>query len=105
MDTKSRPGQNKSVNMKEENQNKNQISLTFIVNGTETSVRNVNVNQPVHVAVQKALQQTGNAGRPILEWQVLYNDQPLDLNQKVEVYNLPDNAVIFLSLKAGQGGN
>lgn len=93
--------------MKDEKKDKNpnQRSLTFIVNGTETIVDHVNVNQPLHVPVNKALQQTGNTGRPLSDWQVLYNDQPLDLNKKVEDYNLPEDAVIFLSLKAGQGGN
>ncbi len=81
-----------------------QISLTFIVNGTETIVEKVNVNQPLHVAVQKALDQTGNNGRPIGEWQVIYNDQTLDISKKIEEYHFPENAVIFLSLKAGQGG-
>lgn len=93
--------------MKEEknDKNANQRSLTFIVNGTETVVEQVNVNQPLHVSVNKALQQSGNSGRPLGDWQVLYNDQPLDINRKVEEFNFPDNAVIFLSLKAGQGGN
>ena len=84
--------------------NPNQISLVFIVNGTETIVEKVNINQPLHVSVQKALDQTGNSGRPISEWQVIFNDQPLDINKKVEEYNFPNDAVIFISLKAGQGG-
>lgn len=82
----------------------NLISLTFIVNGTETLVEKVNVHQPLHVSVNKALEQTGNTGRAISEWQVIYNDQTLDPNAKVEDFNFPENAVIFLSLKAGQGG-
>lgn len=84
--------------------NPNQISLVFIVNGTETIVEMVNINQPLHVSVQKALDQTGNSGRAIGEWQVICNDQPLDVNKKVEEYNFPNDAVIFISLKAGQGG-
>ncbi|WP_317898930.1 DUF2604 domain-containing protein [Aurantibacillus circumpalustris] len=90
--------------MPEKPKQQNQISLTFIVNGTETVVEKVNVHQPLHVAVQKALDQTGNTGRPIGDWQVIYNDQNLDANKKVEEFNFPENAVIFLSLKAGQGG-
>ena len=82
----------------------NQISLTFIVNGTETKVDKVNIHEPLHVAVQQALNQTGNSGRPIADWQVIYNDQTLDISKKVEEFNFPENAVIFLSLKAGQGG-
>lgn len=87
-----------------DHKNDKKISLIFIVNGTETKVPNVNVNQPLRVAVEKALQQTGNTGRPIGDWQVIYNDNTLDVSRKVEDYNLPDNAIIFLSLKAGQGG-
>ncbi len=82
----------------------NLISLTFIVNGTETIVEKVNVHQPLSVSVQKALEQTGNTGRHISEWQVIFNDQTLDSNKKVEDFNFPENSVIFLSLKAGQGG-
>ena len=82
----------------------NLISLTFIVNGSETIVEKVNIHEPLHVPVQKALVQTGNTARPIGDWQVIYNDQTLDTNKKVEDYKLPENAVIFLSLKAGQGG-
>lgn len=90
--------------MKEEKkQQHNLISLTFIVNGTETVVSNVNINQPLHVSVQKALEQSGNSG-DISRWQIIYNDQPLNANQKVDSYKLPEDAVIFLSLKAGQGG-
>lgn len=93
--------------MKEKEENEKQpnlISLTFIVNGTETIVEKVNVNQPLHVSVQKALDQTGNTARLIGDWQVIYNDRTLDTNKKVEDYNFPKSAVIFLSLKAGQGG-
>ena len=84
--------------------NPNLISLVFIVNGTETIVEKANVNSPLHVAVQKALEQTGNNGRPIGDWQVIFNDVTLDIKKKIEEFNFPDDAVIFLSLKAGQGG-
>jgi hypothetical protein len=88
-----------------EEKHPNQVSLVFIVNGTETLVEKVNVNQPLHVAVQKALEQTGNTGRPLGDWQAIFNDQTLDMNKKVGEFGFPDNAVIFLSLRAGQGGN
>ena len=82
----------------------NLISLTFIVNGTETIIEKVNINQPLHVAVNKALEQTGNTGRPISDWQAIFNDQTIDINKKIEDYNFPKDTIIFLSLKAGQGG-
>lgn len=84
-------------------ENDNQISLIFIVNGTETIVEKVNIHQPLHVSVQKALDQSGNS-RPITDWQVLFNDTTLDINKKIEDYGLTNNSVIFLSLRAGQGG-
>jgi hypothetical protein len=89
---------------KEKEKQENLIALHFIVNGTETLVEKVNVNQPLHVSVEKALAQTGNTGRPIGDWQVIFNDQSMDVSKKVEIYGFPENAVIFLSLKAGQGG-
>ena len=76
-------------------QNNNLISLKFIVNGVETVVENVNIHQPLRVAVQKALNQTGNQGRDINDWQVIYNDQHLDINKKVEEFSFPDGVVII----------
>ncbi len=91
-----------SITMKEEKQN--QISLTFIVNGKETEVEKVNIHQPLKVPVEKALEQTGNTGRPLSDWQVKWNDIELDITKKVEEFNFPSDAKIFISLKAGQGG-
>ena len=88
---------------KDKDKNPNQISLTFIVNGTETVVEKVNIHLPLHVPANEALKQTGQT-RPLSEWQVIYDDKTLDVNKKVEDYNFPEDAVIFLSLKAGQGG-
>ncbi len=92
-----------SITMKEEKK-QNQISLTFIVNGKETEVEKVNLHQPLKVPVEKALEQTGNTGRPLSDWQVKWNDTELDITKKVEDFNFPSDAKIFISLKAGQGG-
>ena len=89
--------------MKEE-KNQNQISLTFIVNGKETEVEKVNIHQPLKVSVEKALEQTGNTGRELSDWQVKLNDNDLDVAKKVEEFSIPSDAKIFISLKAGQGG-
>jgi len=89
--------------MKEENK-KNQISLTFIVNGKEAEVEKVNIHQPLKVPVEKALDQTGNTGRQLSDWQVKWNDNELDITKKVEDFNFPSDAKIFISLRAGQGG-
>lgn len=84
--------------------NQNQISLTFIVNGKETEVEKVNIHQPLKVSVEKALEQTGNTGRELSDWQVKLNDNELDVTKKVEDFEIPSDAKIFISLKAGQGG-
>ena len=84
--------------------NQNQISLTFIANGTETEVEKVNIHQPLKVSVEKALDQTGNTGREFSDWQVRWNDIKLDITKKVEDFNFPPDAKIFISLKEGIGG-
>jgi hypothetical protein len=90
--------------MKDEKQS-NQISLRFVVNGEETTVDTVNVNQPLHVAAEKALSQTNNKGRDLSEFQAKYNGNDINLSQKVESFGFPEDATIYLSLKIGQGGN
>ena len=72
--------------MKEEKK-QNQISLTFIVNGKTTVVEKVNLHQTLSVPVEKALEHTGNTGRPISDWQVKWNDNELDISKKVEDFN------------------
>ena len=87
-----------------EEKNQNQISLTFIVNGKETEVEKVNIHQPLKVSVEKALEQTGNTGRELSDWQVKLNDINLDITKKVEEFSINSDVKIFISLKAGQGG-
>jgi hypothetical protein len=88
-----------------EEDRKNLRSLTFIVNGKSTIVEKVNIHQPLHVAAEKALEQTGNTARPLADWLVKYNGGDLNLNAKVEDLNLPEDAKIFMSLKTAEGGN
>jgi uncharacterized ubiquitin-like protein YukD len=82
----------------------NQITVKVIVNGTPTDVK-TNVHAPFKSVIEKALEQTGNTGRPIEDWELKFNGQVLDLNKKVEDYNIPDGAELFFSLRAGQGGS
>lgn len=84
--------------------NKNHISLTFIVAGEDVDIDKVNLNQPLKVAVQKALKESGNTGRSLSDWQVKFNDNKLDITRKIEELDLKDGAKIFVSLKAGKGG-
>jgi len=88
--------------MKEEGK-KNLISLDFSVTGKQVTIDKVNINQPLKVSVQKAIDETGSS-RPIEEYEALFNNIKLDITQKVSSFNFPEDAVIFVSLKTGQGG-
>jgi uncharacterized protein DUF2604 len=90
---------------KEKNEKENQISLTFIVNGKEVVVEKVNIHQPLMVAVEKALKESGNTGRDLSDWLVKWNDQDLNITMKVEDFHFPQDVKIFISLKSGKGGN
>jgi hypothetical protein len=87
-----------------EDKNPNQISLRFVVNGEETTVEKVNINAPLKVAAEKALEQTNNKGRDLSEFQAKYNNNDINLSHKVEDFKFPTGATIYLSLKIGQGG-
>jgi len=96
--------------MKDEKNNPDQQEhnlrdLIYVVNGKTTTVEKVNINQPLKVSAQKALDQTGNTARPLSAWLVKYNDQDLNLEAKVKDLNLPATAKIFMSLKSAEGGN
>ena len=96
-------GHKGSITMTEE-KNQNQTSLTFIVNGKETNVEKVNLHQPLKVSVEKALEETGNTGRELSDWQIKLNDVELDITKKIEEFSIHSDAKIFISLRAGQGG-
>ncbi len=83
----------------------NFISLTFIVNGKEVTIEKENINESLKVPVEKALVRTGNSGRPLSDWLVKLNNQDLDVARKIEDFHFPADAKIFISLKAGVGGN
>jgi len=87
-----------------EKENKNQITLTVIVNGKPTQVT-ANVHAPLHTIIPEALKQTGNVGQPPENWE-LKDEQgnPLDGNKKIEEFGFAIDAKIFLSLKAGVAG-
>ena len=80
------------------------IDLVVIVNGQPTTVR-ANPHAPLRSIVEKALEQTHTTGQPPENWELNYNGSVLDLGAKIESFNLPANAELFLNLKAGIGGN
>lgn len=81
-----------------------QIEFTIIVNGQPVPVK-VNGNKPMQVAVEVALQVSGNSGQPIDNWELRdVSGQIIDLDKKVEDFVLDKDTKLFLNLKAGVGG-
>lgn len=90
--------------MNEEKKQHNLISLKFSVTGKPVvTIEKVNLNQPLKVAVEKALEETGSS-RPIEDYDVLLGNNILDINKKVEELGLTDGALLMVSLKSGKGG-
>ena len=83
---------------------KNKLTLIFIINGVDVRIE-ANLNQPLHVARNKALEESNNTGRPMDEWEVHNEEgQALDPDIKVEELGLVDGSRLFLNLKVGAGG-
>jgi hypothetical protein len=83
----------------------NEIDLAIVVNGQPTVVR-ANKNAPLRTVIERALQQTGNAGQPPDNWEL--RDAAgalLPLDQKIIDFNFPPDVRLFLNLKAGVGGS
>lgn len=90
--------------MNEEKKQHNLIGLKFSVTGKPVvTIEKVNLNQPLKVAVEKALEETGST-RPIEDYDVLLGNNILDINKKVEELGLTDGALLMVSLKSGKGG-
>jgi adenine-specific DNA glycosylase len=82
----------------------NQIELNVVVNGQPTPVK-ANVEAPVSTLIERALQQSGNSGQPVANWELRdASGQLLDPSRKIEDFNLHSGATLFLTLKAGIGG-
>jgi hypothetical protein len=80
------------------------ISLIVIVNGTSVT-EEANPHQKLQVVAQKALEDSGNTGRPLADWTLKTRDGvPLDMGNTVESYGLSDGTQLVLSLDAGIGG-
>ena len=79
--------------------------LIFIINGQDFRVA-VNPELPLRIAVQRALVESGNTGRPADEWEVRdVGGVLLEQHRTPQDLRLHDGARLFLSLKVGAGGN
>lgn len=89
---------------KDKGENKNQVTLSVIVNGQPTDVT-ANVNAPLHTIIPEALKQTNNVGQPPENWELKdAAGNVLDGNRKIEDFGFTKETKLFLGLKAGIAG-
>lgn len=82
----------------------NKIMLIFVINGSATEVE-ANTNAPLKAAVNKVLEQSGNEGQPLENWEIKdTNGNLLEMDRKLEDYGLASGTKLFLNVKAGVGG-
>lgn len=96
-------GSNEDKNTGPGHPKKKEICLVFIVNGTPFKMDAI-IEWHLKKAVEVALKETGNEGRPLTDWTVKWNNQSLALDKKIEEFNFPECVELFLSLNAGTGG-
>ena len=82
-----------------------QIEFTIVVNGQPVPVK-IDRYAEVGEAVKMALTDSGNSGQPIEKWELRdASGQPIDTGNKIADSEIKEGAKLFLSLKAGIGGN
>ena len=82
----------------------NKITLNVVVNGTEALVQ-ANVNEPLHVVAQRALNETHNSGRPLAEWELKDGSgRVLDLNAQVSSFQFAESTTLYLQPTVGVNG-
>ena len=80
------------------------ILLIFIINGQDFTVE-ANAHAPLLEAVQRALVESGNQGRPAEEWEVRnVSGVLLDKSKTPLELGLDNGTRLFLSLRVGAGG-
>ncbi|MGB5079885.1 MAG: DUF2604 domain-containing protein [Burkholderiales bacterium] len=80
------------------------VRLIFIINGQDFPIE-ANIQAPLMEAVQRALAESGNTGRPPDEWEVRdAGGVLLEKNRTPKDLSLNDGARLFLSLRVGAGG-
>lgn len=80
------------------------IDIAIIVNGQPAMV-SANPHSPLRTIIPKALEDTGNVGQPVENWELRdAGGTLLDTSQKIEAFDFAPGVRLFLSLKAGVGG-
>ena len=80
-----------------------QLKFTVVVMGKETTVY-ASTKTGISDLIVDALRQARDTGQPPDQWELKYKGTPLSPDKTVHDYNLPDNAILRLDLKAGAGG-
>ena len=84
--------------------NPNEIDLNIVVNGQPVTVK-ANLHAPLQTAIVHALEQSGNSGQSVANWQLRdAGGQVLDPSRKIEDFHFAPGATLFLNLTAGVGG-
>ncbi|EQD42763.1 hypothetical protein B1A_15802 [mine drainage metagenome] len=87
------------------NEREHEIGITVIVNGQPVEMKHLNTKEILKAVVKLALDESGNSGQPIDNWELRdAAGQVLDLNKRIADYGITDHARLFLNLKAGVGG-
>jgi len=81
------------------------IRLVFVINGEDVPVE-TSVHAPLLVAVEHALKESDNTGRPATEWEVRDSRGVLlEMSRKVGDFGFKPGDRLFLSLRVGAGGD
>ena len=81
-----------------------QIEFTIVVNGQPVPIK-IDQYAEVGEAVKQALENSGNSGQPIENWELRdASGHPIDTGLKIADSDIKEGAKLFLNLKAGVGG-
>ncbi len=80
------------------------VEFTIVVNGQPATFE-ASPDEPMRAVRDKALQQTGNVGRPAEDWELKDEaGNALDLDRLVRDFCFGEKVTLFLSLRAGVAG-
>ncbi|WP_213290035.1 DUF2604 domain-containing protein [Bradyrhizobium sp. sGM-13] len=80
------------------------VEITMVVNGQPVVIKAVE-QQPLHVARQKALEETKNLAQPPENWEIKNEGgELLDPDKKLGEFGFGKEVTLFLGLKAGVAG-
>lgn len=80
------------------------LTITVVVNGVPADIEQ-NTRSPLSAVVARALEVTNNVGQSAENWELRTDAGVLlDVSEKIETFNFPVGVTLFLSLRAGVGG-